>query len=65
LAGMFATQGARDWPTGVQEADAPRFVVAGTSTPLTPASPTGDGVVGDLPVPEIEELYAGPIRPPR
>ena len=62
LAGMFATQGARDWPTGVQEADAPRFDFAGPSAPLTPASPAGDLAVDALPVPEIEDLYVGPIR---
>jgi hypothetical protein len=27
LAGLFAPHGQRDWPTGVQEADAPRFAV--------------------------------------
>jgi hypothetical protein len=26
--GLFAQQGVRDWPMGVQEADAPRFAVA-------------------------------------
>ena len=31
LVGLFATEGARDWPTGVQEADAPRFVFARSS----------------------------------
>lgn len=28
LAGLFPPVGARDWPTGVQEPDAPRFAVA-------------------------------------
>ena len=28
LLGLFPSQGGRDWPTGVQEADAPRFAVA-------------------------------------
>jgi hypothetical protein len=27
LAGLFPVHGARDWPTGVQESDAPRFAV--------------------------------------
>ena len=27
LAGLFAARGVRDWPTGVQEGDAPRFAV--------------------------------------
>lgn len=27
LAGLFPAHGARDWPTGVQEGDAPRFAV--------------------------------------
>ena len=26
--GLFAQQGVRDWPMGIQEADAPRFAVA-------------------------------------
>jgi hypothetical protein len=28
LVGLFGAHGVRDWPTGVQEADAPRFAVA-------------------------------------
>ena len=28
LAGLFPPQGRQEWPTGVQEADAPRFAVA-------------------------------------
>ena len=27
LAGLFAAHGQRDWPTGIQEGDAPRFAV--------------------------------------
>ena len=27
LAGLFAARGVRDWPTGIQEGDAPRFAV--------------------------------------
>jgi hypothetical protein len=27
LAGLFPARGSRDWPTGIQEADAPRFAV--------------------------------------
>jgi hypothetical protein len=27
LAGLFPARGVRDWPTGVQEGDAPRFAV--------------------------------------
>lgn len=63
LAGLFAAQGARDWPTGVQETDAPRFVIAPPSDPTTPAWPA-DGIAEAGPrSPEIEELYAGPLRP--
>ena len=63
LAGLFATQGARDWPTGVQEADAPRFVIAPPSDRTTPAWPAADITEAGARATEIEELYAGPIRP--
>lgn len=61
LAGMFPAHGTRDWPTGVQEADAPHFVLAAlpsqrAGSPGTSVSPS------DPPASEIEELYAGPIR---
>lgn len=65
LVGLFSTHEARDWPIGVQEADAPRFVFARPPTQPARASGTGDGLAGDAPAAEIEELYAGPIRSPR
>jgi hypothetical protein len=52
LAGLFAIHGPSEWPTGVQEADAPRFVFARSSAVMA----------ADVPAVEIEELYAGPIR---
>jgi hypothetical protein len=55
LAGLFPSSGAREWPVGVQEPDAPHFVVA-----AVPVRPTAEP-----PRNEIEELYAGPIRSPR
>lgn len=39
LVGLFAAQGVRDWPTGVQEADAPHFAVAHLDS-LRPAEAT-------------------------
>ena len=58
LQGLFPAQGRRDWPTGVQEVDAPRFVFAPPSIgPLSEDTAPGP-MIGDL-----EELYAGPIRP--
>lgn len=54
IGGLFATQVARDWPTGVQEPDAPRFVFTRPSVGMTQAD--------DAPPCEIDELYAGPIR---
>lgn len=54
IEGLFATQGARDWPTGVQEADAPPFVFTRPSVGTTQTD--------EAPPCEIDELYAGPIR---
>jgi hypothetical protein len=51
LSGLFASQGARDWPTGVQEADAPHFDFSRRS-----------GLDADPPWARIEELYEGPLR---
>jgi len=39
LVGLFAAHGGRDWPTGVQEADAPHFAVAHLDN-LRPAAAT-------------------------
>jgi hypothetical protein len=72
LAGLFAPQGGRDWPTGVQEADAPRFVFAAAPPPIPIAGsehahrlraefPAVDRDAS-TPVPEFLELYSGPIR---
>jgi hypothetical protein len=61
LAGLFPAHGTRDWPTGVQEADAPHFVLAASPSPWT-GSPSTSVPPSDTPAPEIEELYAGPIR---
>ena len=58
LEGLFPAQGASDWPTGVQEADAPRFVFA----PPSIGSLSEDTAPGPM-IGELEELYAGPIRP--
>lgn len=62
LVGLFATEGARDWPTGVQEADAPRFVFARSSVVMAVTSAAGDIPASDVPLVEVEELYAGPLR---
>ncbi|MFL5674362.1 MAG: hypothetical protein ACJ779_05115 [Chloroflexota bacterium] len=39
LVGLFGGRGSRDWPTGVQEADAPRFAI-GHLDGLRPGQPT-------------------------
>ena len=38
FAGLFAARGGRDWPTGIQEGDAPRFAVRHLDG-LRPGSP--------------------------
>jgi hypothetical protein len=55
LAGLFASAGRRDWPTGIQEPDAPRFAVRHLDG-LRPGQPAviatsrpDDGVGGDPP----------------
>ena len=63
LTGLFAAQGARDWPTGVQEPDAPRFVIAPRMDTTQPSLPADDRTEAGSRFAEIEELYAGPIRP--
>jgi hypothetical protein len=63
LGGLFATHGARDWPTGVQEGDAPRFVFARPAGGTTEASQAGGLPADDTSACEIDDLYAGPIRP--
>jgi hypothetical protein len=69
LAGLFPAQGIRDWPTGVQEADAPRFAVDHLDG-LRPPAASHDGVaqqrfddLGD-PCPEIIELGSRRIDAP-
>ena len=62
LSGLFAAQGARDWPTGVQEPDAPHFNLV-HSTAVTPCATTvGDALAGEPSWAGIEDLYAGPLR---
>ncbi len=61
LSGLFASEAARDWPIGVQEADAPHFVFTPPSDGAAVASPARENL-GDAPAAEIEDLYAGPIR---
>lgn len=62
LAGLFPAQGGRDWPTGVQESDVPRFDVAhldalrpGTMATSGPGGTGSDPIHSSLPV-EIVEL---------
>jgi hypothetical protein len=51
--GLFAAQGVRDWPSGVQEPDAPRFAV----DHLDALQREGSGPYGeDEPTPELIEL---------
>jgi hypothetical protein len=59
LAGLFAMPG-RDWPTGIQEADAPRFVLPAPSDRL--AGTAIDGPARDAQPAMIEDLYAGQLR---
>ena len=57
--GLFAAQGARDWPTGVQESDAPRFAVAHLDTlrPQRAATAGEAGIDGEIePAQEVVEL---------
>ena len=51
LSGLFASQGARDWPAGVQEPDAPHF-------DFSDRSDSDDGSSWA----RIEDLYDGPLR---
>jgi hypothetical protein len=59
LTGLFPPRGARDWPTGVQEPDAPRFEVSHLDG-LRPRREGGirTSVVDVVPLPEIVELGA-------
>jgi len=70
LAGLFPGQGARDWPIGIQEADAPRFVVRHLDA-LRPGQPVviatsrpNDGDV-DVPRSELFDLGSRRLRVPR
>jgi hypothetical protein len=60
LAGLFATHGGRDWPIGVQEGDAPRFLLPSRSD--RSSGRAADSPPPETPPPVIEDLYAGPIR---
>ena len=62
LTGLFATQGARDWPTGVQEEDAPHFDFSHRSDPTADASIAGRAIADDPAWARIEDLYEGPLR---
>jgi len=56
FSGMFAAPGRSDWPSGVQEADAPRFAVdhaaslrpGATSQPKDQPAPAEDQLAGDI-----------------
>jgi hypothetical protein len=61
LAGLFPVQGVRDWPTGVQEADAPHFNLDGAPSPPVGLPDPRRGSP-ETPAFEIEDLYTGPIR---
>lgn len=60
LAGLFARSASRDWPIGVQEGDAPRFILPARSD--RSAGELVDGSDPDTQPPLIEELYTGPLR---
>ena len=62
LTGLFAAHGARDWPTGVQESDAPHFVFEHTRGSQSSGSDRGDALPADPSWAAIEDLYAGPLR---
>jgi|SRR6478735_10316113 len=68
--GLFAPQNVRDWPTGIQEGDAPRFDVRHLDE-LRPGQPdviatsTIADDVGDGPRTEVIELGSRPLVPPR
>jgi hypothetical protein len=61
LAGLFPAQGTRDWPVGVQESDAPHFVLIGGQASTAPA-PGATGRTAGPSSTVVEDLYAGPIR---
>ena len=70
FAGLFAPGDARDWPTGVQEADAPRFHVGHLDQlrhgqPEVIASSTIDDDAVDGPPTELIELGSHPLDLPR
>ena len=62
LSGLFAAQGARDWPTGVQEPDAPHFNFVHPTGDTPGVSDPGDGPLDVPSWARIEDLYAGPLR---
>ena len=70
FAGLFAAGDVRDWPTGIQEADAPRFDVAHLDElrhgrPEVIATSTIAHDVADGPPTELIELGSHPLDPPR
>ena len=62
LSGLFAAQGARDWPTGVQEPDAPHFNFYHSAAVTPGASKVGDALAIEPSWVRIEDLYSGPLR---
>ena len=62
LTGLFAAQGARDWPTGVQEEDAPHFDFTHHRDPTAATSTAGQLLADDPSWAEVEDLYEGPLR---
>jgi hypothetical protein len=68
LAGLFPAHAGRDWPTGVQEPDAPHFAVVHLDAlrPGTPVLLDGPAIGGDAqpdePQPEVIELFDRPLR---
>ena len=62
LTGLFAAQGSRDWPTGVQEEDAPHFDFSHRSDPTADASIAGRALAEEPGCARIEDLYEGPLR---
>jgi hypothetical protein len=71
LAGLFPAHGVRDWPTGVQEGDTPRFAI-GHLDGLRPVpailrdgSPARLGEPFDLLLPELVDLGSRRLGAPR
>ena len=59
LAGLFPPHAGRDWPTGVQEPDAPRFAVAHLDA-LRPAAHEAPEA-NEVDPPRLVDLYERPL----